>query len=152
MESTNAWSWVAERTGGPERPATSEQLLRVMLASDDRTYCRLLASDLRREGCDVVMVDNGPELFDNLTASLAVDSRRAPPDLVISEVGMPRLSGLEVLERIRDRAATTPFLLITALADEGTRARVRSLGASAVLEKPFTFERLRAAVRDMPIA
>ena len=69
-------------------------------------------------------------------------------DIVISDVRMPGLTGLDVLAILRCANWATPVILITAFGDEATHAEGRELGAVAVFDKPFNVEQLRAAVLE----
>lgn len=114
---------------------------RILLAEDDDEMRRLLGNALRREGYIVLEMDDGQSLMDRLThAPMDVD-------LIISDIRMPGLSGLQVLERFRRSDAKTPVVLITAFGDSDTVAVAKNLGAQEVLSKPFEIDDLRATVR-----
>ncbi|MGH7572622.1 MAG: sigma-54-dependent transcriptional regulator [Gemmatimonadota bacterium] len=84
------------------------------------------------------------EAEDGLAAFAALEA--APVDLVISDLRMPGLDGLGLLERVRARWPETLFVLVTALGDERTAVRALKLGAYDYLPKPFDNEELRATV------
>ncbi|MGH7677820.1 MAG: response regulator transcription factor [Gemmatimonadaceae bacterium] len=81
------------------------------------------------------------ELFDSLR-----EGRR--PDCLILDVHMPGMSGLEILEWLRERSYTIPTVMITGREDEQLRARSLALGAHAYLFKPVTAETLLNAIRN----
>jgi DNA-binding response OmpR family regulator len=121
---------------------------RVLLAEDDPSMRRLLAGTLRRDGFQVIEVENGAELL-ALVGSLLLDPAAAGSvDLVISDIRMPGASGLEVLARLRAGDRVTPVFLITAFGDPATHAEAQRLGART-FDKPFDLRELRAAVRDL---
>src|SRR5438034_9602185 len=68
-------------------------------------------------------------------------------DAVIADNQLPELCGLDVLAALQRARCPVPFILITAFADEDTRAVARALGAAAFLEKPLSIADLQAAVR-----
>lgn len=74
---------------------------------------------------------------------------RGPYDLVITDINMPDINGLELIQFIRGNEAhrTTPILLISTQSSERDRERGLSLGADAFVKKPFAPEELREAVR-----
>jgi len=89
----------------------------------------------------------GFEVFEatNGLEALAVWERERP-DLLILDVMMPRLDGLEVCRRVRERA-TVPIIVLTALDAEGDKVAALDLGADDYLSKPFAVEELLARVR-----
>jgi len=118
---------------------------RVAIADDDVELLRLLAAALTNDGYDVEQLSNGYELLGRV-------SRPSPPgqilDLVISDIRMPYMTGLEVLAMLRHLGGerwTTPIILITAFGDEETHAVAQQLGA-VVYDKPFDLDVLRAQV------
>ena len=134
-----------------ERPApVSEPLPRhrplVLLAEDDAEFRRLLASVLAEDGYEVLEAEDGLALLATIEHTLTV--RREQPDafLVVADVRMPGLTGLDVLAILRCANWATPVILITAFGDEATHAEGRELGAVAVFDKPFSMEQLRCAV------
>ncbi len=114
---------------------------RVLLAEDDDEMRALLASALRKDGYEVTTCGNGINLLDHITAGL-YGRRSESYDLVISDIRMPGLTALEVLEDLSGHSTAPPLILITAFGDERTHARAARLGALAVLDKPFQINRL----------
>jgi CheY-like chemotaxis protein len=127
---------------GYEAPATRPQIL---LAEDDREMRRMLVRMLSRRGCDVHEVPNGKELLGTMTRGLA-GVEGAAPDVIISDVRMPGVTGLEALARLRRVDWATPVILITAFGDAATHAEARRLGAACVFDKPFDLDVLCEAV------
>ena len=120
----------------------------VLVVEDDREMRRLLAMVVRQEGWHVLEASDGTEAAALLQACVGTD-RRFVPDLVVTDVRLPGLSGLDVLTRLRLRDRITPVLVITAFGDDETHARARRLGAAEVLDKPFLLDDLRRAVRRL---
>jgi DNA-binding response OmpR family regulator len=129
-----------------------------LLAEDDVETRRLLGAALRRQGFEVVEACDGAELLDHISAAanahrlaaggIAVRSGDAY-DAVIADNQLPVLCGLDVLAALQCVRCPVPFILITAFADEDTRAEARDLGAAAFLEKPLSIQDLQAAVRTV---
>lgn len=111
----------------------------VLLVDDDRALREAVGRALRLEGFDVVLATDGPEALE-----LAVASQ---PDIMVLDVSMPAMSGIEVCRRIRNRGARTSVLMLTA--KDGIRDRVEGLdaGADDYLVKPFSLDELLARVR-----
>jgi len=120
-----------------------ETSLRILLAEDDAEMRRLLALVLRRDGHQVVEARDGGELLEALAWTLIEPGRR-DFDLIICEQSLPGVPGLTVLEGLRARDRTTPFILITR--NGGIAARARRLDAF-ILDRPFDVQAIRNAIR-----
>jgi CheY-like chemotaxis protein len=118
---------------------------RVLVAEDDPDMRRLIATLLRMAGHKVAEARDGMDILDRLESSIWSE-RHDLFDVIVSDVNMPGLSGLDVLAALRCAYWTTPVVLITAFGDDDMRAEARALGASAVLDKPIDPEKLREAV------
>lgn len=115
--------------------------MRILLAEDDCNVADGLQCALRKMGYTVDCVFNG------LDADAALTSQHF--DLLILDLGLPRLSGIEVLHRLRARRTTLPVLILTA--QDGIEERVRGLdaGADDYMCKPFSLPELEARVRAL---
>jgi CheY-like chemotaxis protein len=121
----------------------------VLLAEDDAAFRRLIASVLAEDGYEVLEAEDGLGLLANIETTLGARGERADSFLVVADVRMPGLSGLDVLAILRCANWQTPVILITAFGDEATHTEGRELGATAVFDKPFDVERLRSAVLEV---
>ena len=115
--------------------------MRILIAEDDPILAEGLTVSLRESGYSVDRVATGAE------ADCAIASFEF--DLLILDLGLPKMSGLEVLKRLRGRSRELPVLILTA--EDGVEARVRGLdlGADDYLAKPFALEELKARVRAL---
>ena len=115
--------------------------MRILIAEDDTIIADGLCRPLRQAGYAVDWAANG---HDADTALLTVSY-----DLLILDLGLPKLSGLEVLKRLRSRNSQLPVLVLTAL--DGTHDRVKGLdlGADDYMVKPFELAELEARVRAL---
>jgi CheY-like chemotaxis protein len=122
--------------------------VRVLIAEDDRDMLELLGSVLRGDGYEVIEIQHGAALLDLLGSFLSTSNEARPADLIISDVRMPLLTGLELLAGLRESSWTTPIILITAFGDPDLHEKAQRLGAAAVLDKPFDLDVLRTLVRE----
>jgi len=122
--------------------------VRVFLAEDDAALRHLIATVLRADGYEVIEAEDGPELLDRLASTLLDDAPLDPPDtdVIVTDVRMPGVSGLDVLLGLRRAQWRTPVIVMTAHADPAMQRRARRLGAAAFLAKPIELDHLRAAV------
>lgn len=118
---------------------------RILLAEDDVQMRRLVATVLRSAGHCVVEASDGTEVLERVESTIWHD-RHDLYGVIVSDMNMPALTGLDVLAALRASAVETPFILITAYGDAGVRAEAEWLGANAVLDKPFSFQDLERAV------
>ena len=112
---------------------------RILIVDDEPAILATMAPLLRARGYDVATATSGHAALE------AVD--RQPPQLVILDLGLPDLDGIEVLRRLRARGDHTPVLILTA--NDAISSRVRGLdsGADDYLVKPFEVEELEARIR-----
>jgi DNA-binding response OmpR family regulator len=121
------------------RHAPEEQVT-VLVVEDDPTLLSTLAFNLRREGYRVLTAADGE-------AGLALARRELPRlDLVVLDLMLPRLSGLQVLRHLRAESAI-PILILSARGEEQDRIDGLELGADDYVVKPFALRELLARVR-----
>ena len=115
--------------------------MRILIAEDDAILADGLTRSLRQAGYAVDTVDNGAQADSALVGTEF--------DLLILDLGLPRLSGLDVLKRLRARNSHVPVLILTALDGVQDRVRGLDLGADDYLAKPFELAELEARVRAL---
>jgi CheY-like chemotaxis protein len=115
----------------------------LILAEDDVALRGLIARSLRREGYTVHEAADGRELLS------IVQGLEPAPDLVVSDVQMPHLSGPQALSRLRDGGIDCPIVLISAFGGEEARAAAVALGGCVVLDKPVDLPALGRLVKAM---
>jgi len=115
----------------------------ILVAEDDRDIAELIALYLTRAGWRVHLTGSGDEAL--------ADARRQPPDLVILDVMLPGLSGLEVCRALRSdkTTASIPIIMVTARAEETDRIIGLELGADDYISKPFSPNELVARIRAL---
>ena len=112
----------------------------IVLAEDDEDTRSLISWVLKADGFRITEVSDGRALLDYLFRT------HEHVDLVITDVHMPKLSGLDVLDACRAQSRFLPTLLITAYGDEYTRTAASRFGAIAVIDKPLDLDDLRSVV------
>ena len=115
--------------------------MRILIAEDDRIIADGLSRSLRQGGYAVDCAYTGSDADTALMANSY--------DLLILDLGLPRLPGLEVLKRLRARNATLPVLILTAIDGTGDRVKGLDLGADDYMTKPFELPELEARVRAL---
>lgn len=124
---------------------------RVLVVDDDPRLLHIVAMYLGIEGYEVVSAANGEEAIEEVA--------RQKPDLIILDIMMPGIDGIETCRRIRADPATaaTPVLLFSALSGDQDVERARLAGANHLITKPFNLVGLGSVVKsffasDNPVA
>jgi len=132
----------------PGEPADTSNIVgsagvRVLVTDDNKENLELIAAYLQAQGYAVVATRNGQEAL----AQVGV----AHPMVIVMDIQMPDLDGLEVIRRLRAQAdwATTPIIALTALAMPGDRERCLAAGATAYLTKPVRLQELIATIQRL---
>ena len=121
--------------------SVKEERRKILCIEDDRDTASLICEELIDRGFEVEVAYNGR---DGLAAIL-----RDPPDLVLSDIGMPGMSGFQLLERLTSmepRFESMPFVFLTALGDHDSELRGWQLGADDYLIKPVDYDVLAALI------
>jgi len=113
-----------------------------MIVDDDPQLCAALQFKFERAGYQVCAVGNGQDLL----AQMKVQR----PDLILLDLKMPYMSGIEVLEHLRRDPALSsiPVLVVTAWVDSAMQARCLELGAKEFFSKPFSLRELTTKVEE----
>jgi two-component system response regulator PilR (NtrC family) len=120
--------------------ATDRRQPRILVVDDERSMRELLAIVLRREGYEVLLAESGRAAVDTL--------EREAVDLLISDIKMPDLSGVEVLRAAKRIDQDILGIMITAFASTDTAVEAMRLGACDYLSKPFDVDLLKMKVRE----
>jgi len=111
---------------------------RILLVDDEQPIQTLLSFPLQRDGYEVVRANDGREALQRFG--------EGPFDLVVLDVMMPKMDGLEVCRRLRARS-TVPIIMLTAKAEEIDKVLGLELGADDYITKPFSLREFRSRVR-----
>lgn len=116
--------------------------LKILIIDDEPPIRKLLRMGLSTQGYEILDAPNGKAALELLDQN---------PDLVILDLGLPDIQGLELLRLIRARSERVPIVVLSSRADEGGKVQALDLGADDYVTKPFgmeeLFARMRAALR-----
>jgi two-component system OmpR family response regulator len=115
--------------------------MHILIVEDDRLLSEAIADSLHALGVAMSFAYTGAEAWDAL--------QQGGFDLLVLDIGLPGLSGLDVLQRLRQKKATTPVLMLTARDALEDRVRGLDLGADDYMVKPFAPRELEARARAL---
>lgn len=121
---------------------------RILVAEDDPEMRRLLVWNLRKAGFETVECSDGWELLDHL-GNPVLTGEPDDFDLIVSDIRMPGVTGLEILEGIFETEWFVPMILITAFGSDQVHQQAEELGAAGMFDKPFDIEQLIARIREV---
>jgi DNA-binding response OmpR family regulator len=143
MKKTNA-TLRAERV---DQRGRDDRKTRILIIEDEPAMVAGLRDNFEYEGYDVISADDG---VSGLERVLAED-----PDLIVLDVMMPRMSGLEVCKQVKVRRPSIPIIMLTARGQEIDKVLGLELGADDYVTKPFSIRelmaRIRAVLRRVPL-
>jgi two-component system KDP operon response regulator KdpE len=112
--------------------------MRILIVDDERQITRVLRTSLQSSGYEVVVSNNGLEAFELF--------RKQRPDLIITDLAMPVMDGLELTRAVR-RLAETPIIVLSVRDQETMKVAALDEGADDYVTKPFSMQELLARVR-----
>ena len=113
---------------------------RIFVVDDDPAILRLIAANLDARGYEPFLFKSGGVALSKLDTF--------NPDLVLLDIRLPGVDGIELVRRIRDRS-TVPIMMISAMEEVGTKLEALDMGADDYLTKPFSVDELLARVRSI---
>jgi len=126
------------RNRTPEPASPGDKAARILVVDDERSMRELLAIVLGREGYEVVAAENGRQALDEL--------ERRPVDLLISDIHMPDMTGLDVLRTAKGMNPDLAGIMVTAFASTETAIEALRMGAYDYIHKPFNVDELKIVV------
>lgn len=115
--------------------------MKILITDDSKVMRQIVARTLRQagfDGHDIVEAVDGSDAFDKVQSE--------QPDLVLSDWNMPRMTGIELLDKLRATGSSVRFGFVTSEGSPEMRARAESSGAAFLIAKPFTPEAFREAL------
>jgi DNA-binding response OmpR family regulator len=116
-----------------------DRVPRILLVDDEQPIQTLLSFPLQRDGYEVVQASDGNEALARFSEQQF--------DLVVLDVMLPRMDGLEVCKRLRAKGSTVPIIMLTAKSEEIDKVLGLELGADDYITKPFSMREFRSRVK-----
>jgi two-component system KDP operon response regulator KdpE len=113
--------------------------LKVLVVDDEPAIRRFLRTSLTAQGYQVTEAENGAAALDNL--------RRNTTDILVLDLGLPDITGFDIIERVRGQGSTVPIVVLSSRSDETGKVTALDLGADDYITKPFGIDELLARVR-----
>ena len=112
----------------------------ILTVDDSRTMRDMLRMALAEAGFNVLQAVDGVDGLEVL--------QRSMPDVIVTDINMPKMDGLGFLQNVRANPATkkAAFIILTAQGDRALVQKAAQMGANNVLAKPFTIEKMKAAI------
>lgn len=122
--------------------------LHVLVADDDAELRALLSAALLSDGHEVTQAANGREALDALSPVLFAEPK-SPPDVIVTDVRMPGISGLTLIAGLRSCGCTTPVIVMSGHDRDRLHDEARRVGADIAFTKPFEVDDMRTAVMNV---
>ena len=113
--------------------------MRILVVDDDAGTLNALKAHLASAGHEAVLAKDGYEALDMIEASI---QETQPIDVMVTDLKMPRMDGLELIRAVKNERPDLPIILMTAHGDKSVRREVDGLGSCGYLDKPFSPEKL----------
>ena len=116
---------------------------RILVVDDSASMRMLLKKSLSARGFDIEMADDGQHGLERM--------HELNPDLLITDINMPKMDGFELIEAVRGEAQFrgTPVLVLSTEFSDEKKSRARQAGATGWITKPFDAEKLESAIRKV---
>ena len=116
---------------------------KVLLVDDEAGFAELMKDLLQMDNYEVEIARDGQEGLDKI--------QTFHPDVIISDIVMPRLSGFEMFKRVKatPELAPIPFLFITGFQDDRVLAEARKIGVFGILRKPVDIEQIENRLKEL---
>jgi DNA-binding response OmpR family regulator len=116
--------------------------MKVLICEDDEMVLKMVEFRLRKEGYEIHLASDGKEALEKV--------KSVQPDIIITDIMMPYLTGLEIVHRIRkEMALRTPIIIVSSIGLEKTVLEAFQLGADDFITKPFSPNELSVRVKKL---
>ncbi len=116
---------------------------KILLVDDEEGLALLLSFMLQKDGYEVAVANDGEQAIEKL--------KTFEPDVIVSDVVMPNLDGIEMFKQIRanPKTANIPVIFISGFQDQQVLERARKIGVFGILHKPVDVEHIEARIAEM---
>ena len=111
---------------------------KILVVDDEVKACELLKRFLEKKGYDVIMSNSGEDALEKV--------KNLKPDIILLDIKMPGIDGMEVLRRVRQFDYKTGIIMVTAVKDEGMGKDALKKGADEYITKPIDFDYLESSI------
>jgi DNA-binding response OmpR family regulator len=118
--------------------------MKILVAEDEPILLRIIEARLKRDGHEVIVTKDGREALAKI--------HELTPDLIIADIMMPFVSGLEIVGAIKKEGSGIPIIILSAMEQEDTVLEAFALGADDYVTKPFSLNELSVRVRKFAMA
>lgn len=115
--------------------------MRIIIVEDEEKLAKALLEGLTKKGYAVDIVERGDKAFDRITLN------HIDYDLIVLDLMLPGMGGVEICKKLREREITTPILVLTARDEVDNKVDLLLSGADDYMVKPFSFEELHARIQ-----
>lgn len=144
LDSCTCIGYISKANKGLNKMAVENKTSRrILLVDDEVGFAELLRDLLSMDNYTVEVANDGQEGLEKVEIF--------KPDIIISDVVMPRMSGFEMFKKVKSNSATAniPFLFITGFQDDRVLAEARKIGIFGILRKPIDVEQIELRLEDL---
>lgn len=116
---------------------------RILVADDSETVLLMMTRRLEMSGYEVISATDGTEVVELIEQDLGL------PDLILLDAMMPRMSGIDALQKIRAAGCKIPVLMVSAHLDASEPERMHEIGANGCVPKPFDWNELLERIEEL---
>ncbi|WP_207496969.1 response regulator transcription factor [Aridibaculum aurantiacum] len=115
--------------------------MKILIAEDDSLILRMMELCLKKEGHDVICSKDGRDAVEKIKAQ--------NPDLIIVDIMMPYISGLEIVGMVKQQIQPVPVIVLSAMGQQGVVDEAVKLGADHYISKPFNIQQLSSHINRL---
>ncbi|RJP29964.1 MAG: response regulator [Candidatus Omnitrophota bacterium] len=115
--------------------------VKILVVDDEKELAESMIDLLEFEGYTTVLAGTGEDALESIAHSL--------PDLVVLDIKLPGIDGIEVLRRLKQEHPALPVIIVSASSQKGTREQAQDFGADGVLLKPFDQDELLQLIKTL---
>jgi DNA-binding response OmpR family regulator len=118
--------------------------MKILVAEDDPLILRTIETRLKKDGHEVVVTSDGRSALQHIASD--------NPDLIITDIMMPYISGLEIIVAVKQASKKTPVIILSGMGQENTVLEAFKLGADDYITKPFSPNELSIRIKRLSLS